>query len=191
MLVGQSSAQSGAVAGMLGIADLALADMIAETENVVTESAGLIFEAVEDPGKKLMRQALFDGGGKENTEYIGAMRLQSAGGGVRHIAQRFCRLTDLQDRPLADVRRTVQSLACRRQRHAAVLGDLLECNHAQLLLVPAETLGMTVKMIRTNNDYSDFVSNYNDFAFILITKNELVNCGLRQIKGSNFMKVYQ
>jgi len=43
-------------------------------------------------------------------------------------------------------------------------------------------------MIQTNNDYNDFVSNYNDFAFILITKNTLVNCAIEQIKPFNFMK---
>ena len=78
------------------------------------------------------------------------MCLQGACGGIRHIAQRVRCLPDLLDRLLADIRGAVQRFARRRQRYAAVLGDLLECNHAQLLLVPPDSLGMITKNVNQN-----------------------------------------
>ncbi len=59
-----------AVAGMLGIADLPLSDVITDKENIVAEFTGLVLEAVENPGKEFMGQTLFCRCGEENAEHI-------------------------------------------------------------------------------------------------------------------------
>ena len=59
-----------AIAGMLGIADLPLSDVITDKENIVAEFTGLVLEAVENPGKEFMGQTLFCRCGEENAEYI-------------------------------------------------------------------------------------------------------------------------
>ena len=76
-----------------------------------------------------MRQTAAPPVNKQDADVIGAVRLERAGCGIGHIAERVGGLADQLARLLADVRLAGERLADRRDRNAAGLRDILHRDH--------------------------------------------------------------
>ena len=129
---GDHHAVDAAILAVLQVRRRFFADVAVDEGNIIAVGLGLNLEALEHGGKILMRKSAAPLVDEQDTDIIGAVRLERAGGGVGHIAKRVSGFADQLPRLLADVRLPGEGLADGRDRNAAGLCDILHRNHAGL-----------------------------------------------------------
>ena len=99
-----------AVAAMLEITGMAVADVVVDKGDIVAPALGVALEAVQHGGEELVRQAALGFVHEEDTQVVGAVGFQRPGCGVWHVAHLACRLAYLLFGGLADIVVAVQCL---------------------------------------------------------------------------------
>ena len=98
--------------------------VVVDKRDIVTLELGLYFEAVEQCGKKFMRQASASFINEENAEVVGAVRFQRTGGGIDEISELIRCCPDPVPGFFPDVRLIIQSLADCSNRNTTNVSDV-------------------------------------------------------------------